>query len=180
MSPLGPAPTIGDLLVERDLGLLGQRHVGEGVVADEALEARDGDRRLDVAARAVGLALVRADAAADGGEGVGFAGDGVRLGEAAVGDERHVALSAGVDGAGTLAGRVALLRDRVGVGDGLGVELVDRLALAELLVVAVGHDDGAFGSALAAARAEVGIDEPRVVVDLGLEVAGLALQARQL
>ena len=157
----------GDLLLERDLRLLGQRHVVEGVVADEPLEAGDGQRLVDLTARAVGLALVRADAAADGGEGVGLARDGVRLGVAAVGDEGQVALRAGVHGAGALAGAVALLGDRVGVGDGLRVELVDGLALAELLVVGVGDHDGAHRGALAAARAEVRVDEPGVVVDLG-------------
>ena len=120
-----------DLLLERDLRLLGQRHVVERVVADEPLEAGDGQRLVDLTARAVGLALVRADAAADGGEGVGLAGDGVRLGVAAVGDEGQVALRAGVHGARALAGAVALLGHRVGVGDGLRVQLVDGLAVAE-------------------------------------------------
>ena len=75
---------------------------------------------------------------------------------------------------------MALLGDRVGVGDGLRVELVDGLALAELLVVRVGHDHGADRGALAAARAEVRVDEAGVVEDLGLEVAGLALEAGEL
>ena len=47
----------GDLLLVPDLGLLGQRHVLVGEVGDEALEAADGDGRLDLAARAVDLAL---------------------------------------------------------------------------------------------------------------------------
>ena len=105
MRPLGPAPTMATFSSKVDLDLLGQRHVVEGVVADEALEAGDGDRLLDLAARAVGLALVRADAAADGGEGVGLARDAVGLGEALVGDQGDVALRAGVHGAGALAGR---------------------------------------------------------------------------
>ena len=170
----------GDLLLVRDLRLLGQRHVLERVVADEPLEAGDGQRLVDLTARAVGLALVRADPAADGGEGVGLARDGVRLGVAAVGDEGQVALRAGVHGARALAGAVALLGHRVGVGDGLRVELEDGLALAEVLVVRVGDDDGALGGALAAARADVRIDEPGVVVDLGAEAAGLALEADEL
>ncbi len=170
----------GDLLLVRDLGLLGQRHVGERVVADEPLEAGDGQRLVHIAARAVGLALVRADAAADGGEGVGVAGDGVGLGVAAVGDERQVALGAGVHGAGALAGAVALLAHRVGVGDRLRVELEDRLALAQVLVVRVGDHDGADGGAFAAARADVRVDEAGVVVDLGAEAARLALEADEL
>ena len=75
---------------------------------------------------------------------------------------------------------MAVLGDGVGVGDGLRVELVDGLALAELLVVLVGDDDGADRGALAAARAEVGVDEAGVVEDLGPEVAGLALEAGEL
>ena len=170
----------GDLLLERDRGLVGQRHVVVGVVAHEALEAGDGDGRLDLPARAVGLALVRADTPADGGEGVGLTGDRVRLREALVGDESHVALRAGVHGARTLAGAVPLLGDRVHVGDGLRVELVDGLALVEVLVVLVGDVDRALGRALTAARALVRVDEARVVEDLGREVARLALEADEL
>ncbi len=168
------------LLFEGRLDGLGQRHVAEGEVADEALEAGDGDRLLDLAARAVGLALVGADAAADGGERVGLAGHAVGVGEALLGDQRDVALGRGVHGAGALAGRMALLGDRVGVGDGLRVELVDRLALAQLLVVLVGHDHRADRGALAAARAEVGVDEAGVVEDLRPEVAGAALEPGEL
>ena len=169
-----------DLLVVRDRRLLGQRHVLVGVVGDEALEAADGDRLVDLAARAVDLALRGADATADGGEGVGLAGDRVGLGETALADQGHVALRRRRRRAGALAGRVPLLGDRVGVGDRLRVELVDRLALAELLVVVVLDDHGAHRGALAAARALVGVDEAGVVEDLGAEGAGLALEADEL
>ena len=100
----------GYLLGEGRLGSgSGSGTLSNGEVADEALEAGDGDGLLDLAARAVGLALVGADAAADGGEGVGLAGHAVGVGEAPLGDQRHVALGRGVHGAGALAGRVALL-----------------------------------------------------------------------
>ncbi len=151
-----------------------------GVVGDETLEAGDGQRLVDVATGAVGLAEVRADAAADGREGVRLAGDGVGLGVAAVGDEGQVSLRAGVHRAGPLAGAVPLLGHEVGAGDRLRVELVDRLALAEALVVVIGHGDGADGRALAAARALVGVHETRVTIDPGAEVARLALEADQL
>src|SRR5664280_1126523 len=170
----------GDLLLELDLGLLRHGHVGEGVIAHEALETGDGQRLVHFAARAVGLALVRADAAADGREGVRVAGHGVRLGVAAVGDQSQVALRAGVHGAGALAGAVAVLGDRVGVWDGLRVEFVDGLALAQFLVVAVGDHDGALGGAFAATGAEIGVDEARVVEHLGLEVPRLSFEAGEL
>ena len=77
-------------------GQLG-RHGGVG---DEALEARDGDRLLDLAAGAFGLADVGADAAADAGERVGLARHAVGVVEAPRGDQRHVALCGGVHGTG--------------------------------------------------------------------------------
>ncbi len=175
-----PAADDRDLLVEGDGSGLGQRHVLNGPVGDEALEAGDGDGLVDLAAGAVRLALVCADAAADGGEGVRLAGHAIGLREAAVADERYVALRAGVHGAGALAGRVALLGDRVGVGDGLRIELVDGLAFALLLVERIGHLHRADRDALAAAGADRRVDVPGVVVDARLEVAGLASQAGEL
>ncbi len=169
----------GDLLVEGDGQLLGQ--VGGGaVVAGEALEAGDGDGLVDRAARAGRLAGVRADAAADRREGVGLGGDAVGVFKAALGDEGDVALGRGLDRAVALAGGVALLVDHVGAGDGLRIQLVDGLALAEAFVVLVADRDGADRDALAAARAHIGVDEARVVVHLGAEVAGLALETGEL
>ena len=114
------------------------------------------------------------------GKGLGSRGHAIGLGEAAVGDEGDVALGRGLHGAGALAGRVALLVDGVGVGDGLRVELVDGLALAEALVVLVFDRDGADRHALAAAGAHLGVDVAGVVVDRGLEAAGLALEPGEL
>ena len=100
----GPGADDGDLLVERDGAASGTGTFSTAQSADEPLEAGDGDGFVNLATGAVCLALVGADAAADGGEGVGVAGYAIRLGEAAVADEGHVALRAGVHGAGALAG----------------------------------------------------------------------------
>ena len=152
MSPAGPPPTTGHgLVVEHGQRL---RRLGRcGVVGDEALDAGDGDGLLHVAARALALADVCADAPADAGERVRVAGDAVGLLEAALGDERHVAVSGGVHGAGRLAGRPALPvdgeRGRYRVGEGA----IDRRALADAEVELAGIGDGAHGGALAAAHA---------------------------
>ena len=82
------------------------------VVGHEPLDAGDGDGVLDVAARALGLAHVRADAAADARERVRLAGDPVGLVVAALGDERDVAVRRGVHRAGRLARAPALAVDR--------------------------------------------------------------------
>ena len=99
------------------IAAIGRQHVVvvgfaiDGVVAglraeaagDEALERADGDRRIDIAAAAVGLAGRTADAPADGGERVVRAGDAVGVLVAAFGDGGDVAAGIGVHRAGVLA-----------------------------------------------------------------------------
>ena len=169
----------GDLLRVQHRQLLRQ-FGGAGDVADEALEAGDGDRLVDLAARALGLAGVGADAATHRREGVGLRGHPIGVGEAALADQGDVALGRGLHGAGALAGRVAQLVDGVGAGDGLRIELVDGLALAQPLVVPVLDGDGTHRDAVVAARAEIGVHVAGVVVDLRLEVTGLALEIGEL
>ncbi|MGD0998631.1 MAG: hypothetical protein ABR941_10000 [Thermoleophilia bacterium] len=175
----GPAADDGDLLVVDDGKLVGQLR-GTGDVADEPLEAGDGQRFVDRAPGAGRLTGVGTDAAADRRKGIGFGGDAIGVGEAALCDQGDVALRRRLDGAVALAGGVALLVDDVGVGDRLRVELVDRLALAELLVVLVLDGDGADRHALAAAGALVGIDESGVVLDRGVEAAWSTLEPGEL
>src|SRR5450759_1999428 len=80
---------------------------------------------------------MRADAPAHRGERVGLGGDAIGVFKATLGDEGDIALGRGLDRAVALAGGVALLVDHVGAGNRLRIELVDSLALGELLVVLV-------------------------------------------
>jgi hypothetical protein len=70
---------------------------------DEALQRADGDGRVDAAASARVFTGRRGHAPAHGGEGVGRAGDQIRLLVPAVGDVLHVAAGVGGDGAARLA-----------------------------------------------------------------------------
>ena len=167
-----PAAHHGDLLVVDDRGRR-HRQRGADLVGHEALEGGDGDRLVDGAARAGGLAQTRADASADAGKRVGLGGHAIGLGEAPGGDQGDVALSRGVHGAGALTGRPALAlyveRGRHGVGEGPvdGAPLGD----AEIEVVAVAHR--AHGLALAAAHAGLG-DVARLVAQRHAKLAGRA------
>ena len=142
-------------------------------VRDEALERGDRDGLVDLAARARGLAEVRADAAADAGEGVRLAGDAVGVLEAAGGDQRDVALGGGVHGAGALARAPALLLDGERAGHGVGELAVDRLALAHAEVEVVGVRHRADRDALAAAHAGLA-HVARLVAQRDAELAGRA------
>ena len=148
----GAAADDGDGLVVEDGQRRGQLR-RRAVVGDETLDAGDGDGVLDVAARALGLADVGADAAAHARERVRLAGDPPGLFVAALGDQRHVAVRRGVHRAGRLAGAPALALDGEGRRDGIGEGALDGgpLADAEVEVVRVRH--GAHGGALAAADA---------------------------
>ena len=141
------------------------------VVGDEALDAGDGDRVLDVAARALGLADVRADAAADAGEGVRLAGDPVGLLVAALGDQRHVPVSRRVDRAGGLARAPALAVDGERRRDGVGERPGDRRPFADAEVELVGIRHGAHRGAFAAADALL-VHVARPVPDGHVELAG--------
>ena len=98
-------------------------------VGDEALEGADGHRAVQLAAVALGLAGMVADAAHGRREGVVLLDDLQRLLVALLGDEGDVALGAGVGRAGGLAGAGALLGDDISAGNGLGIGLVDGRAL---------------------------------------------------
>ena len=133
----------------------------------------DGDRLIDLAARAGRLAEVRADAAADAAEGIGFAGDAIGVLEATGGDQRHIALGRCVHGAGALARAPALLLDGEGAGDGVGELAIDRLALADAEVEVVGVLHRADRHALAATDAGLA-HVARLVAQLDAELAGRA------
>ena len=98
----------GDLLRVRAADLVEQlRHVARGlvqvVVGDEALDLVDGDGLVHVAAGALGLAELVADAAADSRERVFFLDELERVRVAALRGELQVALHGDVRGAGGLA-----------------------------------------------------------------------------
>jgi len=98
----------GDLLRVRAADLVEQlRHVARGlvqvVVGDEALDLVDGDGLVHVAAGALGLAALVADAAADGRERVFFLDEFERVRVAALRGELQVALHGDVRRAGGLA-----------------------------------------------------------------------------
>ena len=166
----GAAADDRDGLVVEDRQRLGQLR-RRAVVGDEALDAGDGDRRLDVAARALGLADMRADPAADAREGVRLAGDAVGLFVAALGDQRHVPVSGCVDGAGGLARTPALAVDGERRRDGIGERTRDRRPLADAEVELVGVRHRAHGGALAAADARL-IHGAGTVPDGHVELAG--------
>ncbi len=96
--------------------LLGRERLQAAALAGEPLQGPDGYGLVvsqvvavgvhprDGPPAAGGLARRTADAAADGGEGVGAPGDEVGLLEAALGDGPYVAPGVGADGAGVLAG----------------------------------------------------------------------------
>ena len=125
----GAAADDGDGLVVEHRQRRGQLR-RRAVVGHEALDAGDGDGVLDVAARALRLADVRADAAADAREGVRLAGDPVGLLVAALGDQRHVAVRGRVDRAGRLARAPALAVDGERRRHGVGERARDRRPFA--------------------------------------------------
>ena len=132
----------------------GRCALGALVVGQEPVQFPDGERLVHVVAGAHLLAGVVADAAADtAGKGWSSRNRLEGLLVFARVDQGDVALDADVRRAGRLAGRGAALVDGVGARHGLGVVLVDRLALGEPLVVVVGRLDGADLGAFAAARA---------------------------
>ncbi len=121
-------------------------------IGHEPLQPHDVDRRVGLATRAGVLAAVIAHSAADRRERVVLQDRAVGIGEAAVANQRDVALGALMDRAGVAARRRAFLLDGEGVGDRLRVELVDRPALRQVLVERVRALDRAGGGAIAAAR----------------------------
>src|SRR5665648_787235 len=119
------------------------------LVGHEALDGRDGDGLVDLAADTGGLAEVRTDAAAHAAERVGLAGHAVGVFEAPGGDQRHVALGGGVHGAGALAGAPALLLDREGGRYGAGERPRDGGALGDPELELAGVVHGAHGGGIA-------------------------------
>ena len=77
------------------------------LLGDEFLYLVDGERLVDAAAGACVLAVLAADAAADGGEGVILLDELESVRIAAIGGHLYVALNGYVSGAGDLAGRGA-------------------------------------------------------------------------
>ena len=105
------------------------------VVCYEALDLVNGDRFVNVAAGALGLALLVADASADGGEGVLFLYKLKSLGVAALSGELEVALNGNVSRAGCLAGRGAGVEGVLEVLAVAGIEgLFDENGVGELCV----------------------------------------------
>ena len=128
---------LGSIALDR-LARLGIHFVG-----DKALECADVDRLVEVTPVAGRFAAMVADAPADAGEGIVFFDDAQRVVVAAFADEGDVALRALTGGAGVATRGEALFLNRIGVGDGLRVELVGRALLDHSLVEASGDDDGA-------------------------------------
>ena len=95
----------GDALAVGRPDRLGLHALLKGLVGDETLDVADGDGRVVVGAVALKLAGMRADAAADRGEGVVAPDEPVGVLVPARGGERYVAGDVYPGGAGLLAGR---------------------------------------------------------------------------
>ncbi len=144
---------------------------GSDGVGHEALERGDGDRFIDLAARAGALAEVGADAAADARERVGLGRHPVGFVEAAGGHERHVSLRRGAHGAGRPAGAGAAPVHGERARHRVGELAVDRRASRHAEVVLARHGDRADLGALAAAHARLG-HVARLVAQPHAELAG--------
>ena len=187
---------------DSDLVAVGRRHDGAGagvvgvlhvVVGHEALQAADGDRLALYAAHALALALalLRTDAAADRGEGVGRGDDLIAALEVALLDLGDELGDADVDGAaldalGVLAGEAALC---LALSHGRGVaerDLVEVLGADDGVLLrhrvlghalgGVGLGLGGRGLVLAAAHAAGDAADVLVLVALLIEVEVVALQ----
>ena len=105
------------------------------VVCDKALDLVNGDCLVNACAGALGLALLVADASADGGEGVLLLYKLKRLGVASLSGELEVALNGNVSRAGGLAGRGAGVEGVLEVLAVIGIEgLFDENGVGELRV----------------------------------------------
>ncbi len=96
------------------------------MIRHEPLEVPDGDGLVVLAAPALALAGMVADAAADAGEGDGLADEGQGLLKFALGDKGHVTLDVDASGAGDFAGGRPALFDGENAGHG-AAGLVDGL-----------------------------------------------------
>ena len=148
-------------------------------VRQEALDGADGDGLVHVLAGAGLLAGPLTDAAAHRRQREVPADEREGLLVPPLPGEGHVALHAHVGRTGVSAGRRAALVDGVGVGDGLGVGLVDGLAPPAAQVEGVVLGDGAHLLALAAGLARLDVHVAGLAAQGGAEAGGVALQARQ-
>ena len=176
-----PGADDGDALVEaaRD-GLWRNPRLGVDAVGDEALESADVDRLVNLGAAARCLAAVVADAPADRGKGIVLDDGAIGVVDAALADQRDVALSALACGAGLAARGDTALLDGIGVGGRLGIQAMRRRALAEAFVKtigdALGTDLGAFAATITGGK----IDKARLGAQRGTEVARLAYKCGDL
>ena len=131
-------------------------------------------RKAQTRPGAYGLARMRADAAADAGEGQLAADQLQRLGVLARADQRHVALDIDAGGARGATGRNASLVDGKRARHGLREKPVDRLAAGEELIELVGYRHGADGRTFAAAGALTYVHVARLLLHLHLEIADVA------